>query len=1270
MDWKGIAVTDGSEQQDRQSAALQPDYFNVDELSFEALLAMGSEFASVIDFPTLKNEIDGNWGELFRADEAVIMALILSIDLKKLEADFLRISTSDTVKLHGFLLDLAQQIDLWFSQLSSCQQQSAQLLAHRIAGQIDERLAAELQQLYRIFGARETSPLAINAEEFASVWRLSEFTKADPVEQSTDSDAIFGKETIQQLKTSFSVFSNSISYLKQSTAILLQQSLNSGMHDPAIGLFIVFIRLYQKAQKKLNTFTSRHLDLYYQQILRCKKRKPVAKSYYLLLEPQPRSERIWVEPGTKFSAGKDSELNEIIYRNDEGLLLSDARVASLATLYLQHDSLISPESGLGYVTRMKSATPALASAEESQQPLWSLFGAEHAGMKEVTDSDASIGFSIASSLLLLEQGQRNIDMAIEIEPEQNGDLDMQLENLLQSDSINNFKHQFSALFARYLLTFKGGLTSQQKAQIFDKAESLLPERQLQEFTSLLYQDWQGLFYRLLSEAFSISLTSEEGWLDVLDYKLLPYSETTSVKKTGLRIQISLGQELPSVTNYCEAVHGLGLHSELPVMRCVINPLSHFYPYSVFQGLTIAALQLSVDVSGINKLLAYNQHGQLDPSKPFQPFGPLPGDSSYFVFGNYEVASKPLNELTLNLDWAELPRDSEGFEGYYRGYQTQFTNNAFKAAFSVLADSHWQPGDPADRDCFELFQSVSGTNSLLTTSVLRIIQLEASKPIDSRISEASYEFGLGARNGFFQLSLSDPAQAFGHAEYPALLTQILTVNARIKKPKALPNPPYTPTLNGLSLGYKASRTIKPMQQLDEITGHNDQIFQMHPFGSEAIYPAVADKPCYLMPQYEHQGNLFIGLSAKNLSGPLSLLFRLSEQMLQQTISTTNGFDWYYLSQDCWKQLPPNRVLSDTTYGFIASGRVSLDLPSDIRIGNSVMPGEYFWLRVSTRDGAGLFAGCYTIHCNALKVTHEINPEIDAEESPASPIKWTAERKLPGEGSIKQGGAGFGGRSRESDRQYNTRIAERLRHKNRALLPWDYEQLILERFPEVFLVKCFNSMSAKDNAIRPGQVLIVVVPERSTQAEEGCTGGMFNLQKLQQINSYVSNLSSPFASIEVCNPHYEKIQLRCSVRFNDSMSEGVNINRLNQQVSDYICPWNKTGYQARFGWSIRQQDIESYIRSLSYVDFVTNFSLLHITVDRHGNYSLFDSVKDVSKKLAVIRPHYPWSLALPAEQHFIETLSRARSIPAEITGVDELAVGSTFIISGSIGHGEKE
>lgn len=1278
MEWKDIPITDGMARQDRQFAALLPDYFKVDELSFENLLAMGAEFASSIKYYNLNNEIDGDWGGLFRADEAVVMASILSTDLERIESDFQRISSSDPDKLPRFMLDLAIKINDWFTSLSACENSPGELLANKIATIVSEKLASELHKLFRI--ARHAG-VAYDREEysaFAPIWDLGEPETDGPLLESTIAELRNSADIKRYLSASYYVFSNSISHLKTTTELLLQQSLDSGQHEPAIGLFMVFLKLYEKAQLKLNSFTPRYLDFYYQQVLKAGNREQVPESRYLIFETQPGRDEASVYKNTEFSAGKDAELNDIIYCADEDLPVSDASVESIATLYLQHEELISPEFELGAVARIKSDMPQLPPADtdtdivKDQLVSWSLFGAEHPGGVETTSADASIGFSIASASLLLAQGVRKIDIGIELEPVAHTQIDTQVTRLLRAGSQQEFRQQFGGLFARYLLGFNGCLTPLQKSEILDKADSLLPKNSSREIASLLSQDWQGLFYKLFKNMFCIKLTAESGWLDVYDYVLLPYSEDLQRQRTGLRILLSLGQEVEPVTAYNADVHGGQLGTGLPVMQCVINPQTNFQPYSIFQNLIIASVQIDVDVSGVKNLQAYNHHGQLDPSKPFQPFGPLPGSDPYFIFGNYELARKQLLELKIHLDWGELPRDAGGFDEYYYAYETRYGNSAFRGAFSALADGRWMPDDPGAIDCFKLFETESSGGRVAAKKVVVINRADYFKPIDASFPESDYKYDLKAMKGFYRLSLAAPESAFGHGEYTQLLSKVMAANARLKKPQPVPNPPYTPTLNGITLDYKARSTITPALPPQERNALSEAIIHIHPFGVETVYPAVHDRPCFLMPQYTHEGNLFIGLSATDISGPLSLLFHLSQDTTQTAIANNASLDWFYLAANSWQRLSAEHILSDTTHGFLASGIVRLNIPSDISRNNSVMPGDYFWLRVSTRAAAGSFSSCHTIKPHALKVSKKAGAGIALDQGFTQATNWTPVRAIPGIGNIRQIYKAFGGRDRESESARKVRISERLRHKNRALLPWDYEQLVLEQFPGVYKVKCFNSVSSKGAAIirRPGHVLIVVVPNSEAAASKKCSHSMINVQQLEQIRVYVKNLCSEFVNIEVRNPVYEHVQVRCMVKFADAISEGVNISRLNRQISDYMCPWKQAGYKARFGWSIRQQDIESYIRSLGYIEYVTNFSMLHITVDNEGRYHLFDTAKDERVHEAVIRPRYPWSLALPAEKHFIESIQSARSINPEVTGVDELAVGSTFIISGSSGNGEEE
>lgn len=249
-----------------------------------------------------------------------------------------------------------------------------------------------------------------------------------------------------------------------------------------------------------------------------------------------------------------------------------------------------------------------------------------------------------------------------------------------------------------------------------------------------------------------------------------------------------------------------------------------------------------------------------------------------------------------------------------------------------------------------------------------------------------------------------------------------------------------------------------------------------------------------------------------------------------------------------------------------------------------------------------------------------------------------------------------------------------------MPWDYEQLILERFPNVYKVKCFSNMRIGADAPCPGHVLIVVVPLLKEPVAEKDFTPMMNALELSQIQEFVRQLAAPFVELDVRNPVYEWIQIRCTVKLSSGAHHGLSINRLNQALNEYLSPWQDVGGKVKFGWCIRRKEVEAYIRSFDFVDFVTNFSMLHITQDEKGAFTLGDTAQAFPEGLQAsqpqpgvtgdsdeIRPKYPWSLPLPLTKHFIETTDELEGIEARATGINELAIGHTFIIGPKEHHG---
>ena len=303
---------------------------------------------------------------------------------------------------------------------------------------------------------------------------------------------------------------------------------------------------------------------------------------------------------------------------------------------------------------------------------------------------------------------------------------------------------------------------------------------------------------------------------------------------------------------------------------------------------------------------------------------------------------------------------------------------------------------------------------------------------------------------------------------------------------------------------------------------------------------------------------------------------------------------------------------------------------------------------------------------MKLTRDLADPYSPTLHPPESAKWQSMTTMPGIDRFWQTGRVIPGRMAETEDEQIVRLSERLRHKNRAVTPWDYERLILEHFPQVAKVKCFTHMQSGD-ANSPGSVLVVVVPQWQTGVTGACDELMLSAVELRRMRRFLQERASPFVGIEVRNPVYERVQVRCTAKFTGGYQAGFFVNRLNRDISSFICPWQAGGYHARFGWRIRKKDIESYLQELDYVEFITNFSMLHITQDEEGRYNLGDTARDKTNPKVQTEPRFPWSLALPARHHFIETTPSAKTIEPEVTGIDELEIGTTFIITGDSGNG---
>jgi hypothetical protein len=403
----------------------------------------------------------------------------------------------------------------------------------------------------------------------------------------------------------------------------------------------------------------------------------------------------------------------------------------------------------------------------------------------------------------------------------------------------------------------------------------------------------------------------------------------------------------------------------------------------------------------------------------------------------------------------------------------------------------------------------------------------------------------------------------------------------------PNAPWFPQAQALSVSYSASCGFPPSAAGQSCGSY----YHLLPFGgyagasTDSSRPGGAGTPLLSVPA---PGNLELGFSGLDAAQSLGLLF----QMAAGSGGDPQTVTWQYLVSDTWTDFTVAQVPSDSTNGLQNTGILTLHVPQT----ETAAPTGYRWLRAVT-GGPDDFPDTIGIYPHPSTATWVSNAggsggHLSHPLPPytiASSVQTLAAIKV-----IDQPIESFGGRPAEDDKAFRMRIAERLRHKDRAILPWDYEQLVLERFPSIWKVKALPATDAKGNSA-PGKVLIVVVAGKQSVQVADPTEPLASAGMLEQIRLYLASLASPFAGIQVVNPVYVRVRVFAEVLFQEGQNAGENagggIDRLNSDLVQYLSPWFYDAERAlRRGDYASEDAISQFIQTRPYVEALITFRTL--------------------------------------------------------------------------------
>ena len=1229
-------IRDGAGREDRLLDALNPQktsFPKIDDRTLADFLVLARSYAEKIQYYNLQNEPAGDWTSFFENDVSFLIAQISlkdSTPFKRLAQQALSIVEAGphlkkpkvkraTTTIFEMIFNMAWEFDRWYKKSVS---------GFKFERELYRIISAQLKQpLFQAIGnykfARDKNLLSdetlaagdlailsseeVLAESFETIWTDGE-SWSDYIDGIAYDKEIFQSTTVAAadgLRRLFESFCDAQAQLKQLAPDFLNETMESWSgHAPHAALYLTFLMLYEHARNHLNTITQRRLDFFYRQVLGFKEKPAVPDKVHVLFELAKQIDSHALDAGTLLKAGKDSTDKDVFYAIDSEISVNKAAVASLKTVFID-----SADDYRVYAAPAANSLDGQGAEFETDEPKWKPFGQSQKNLaaSEQTMVRADIGFAVAAPVLFLSEGTRDIFLTLT---------------------------SGQAIFSG----FPTGASAAQKLAVY--------------------------------------LSGAEGWVQKTP------AEFKKVGDKKLQIKISLGVSDPPVAAYDDKVLAEGFSTPFPVLKVVLkNEEGQTYLYENFKELDLTGIDIEVDVKGVASLILQNDDGL---NAKF-PFGTRPAKGSNFYIGNREVFQKRLTYFKWYLEWKDVPSADMGeyYESYFltpskaserllamvmeekkklvaeteepkdaksvfektqsgskreKESTTTLSNASFKAQCEILYGNEWKTlGDP--KSLLKSSDATQVASAALGSSDFSKLSGYAPDYIENDFAQYSVDTG----RGFIRLVLSGPDMAFGHRLYREIYTKriIAYANSQTAENELLiPNEPYTPLLNSLTLDYKAKESVDLSKKP---TSKSAALFHVRPFGHGAVYdetgaalPAVGKFQNGEKDDIgQSQGELYIGVSGLKPRQNLSLLFQVAEGSADPELSKETIY-WSYLADNQWKAFSSKRIMGDSTNGLLNSGTMLFDISKTATDDNTVLPSGYHWIRACVRKNAAAVCDIIEIAAQVGAATFKDqgnDPGFLAAQTPADTIsklkvKQSAVKK------IKQPYASFGGKVEERSPEFYTRVSERLRHKARGVGPWDYERLVLENFPEIYKARCIShttynyadeerNIEIPASEFAPGFVTVIVIPDLNNLNAVNPLEPRASLATLEKIKDFLSKHISPFAAkrLKVINPLYEQVRVSFRFALKGSGDSGVHEARLDDDITRFLCPW-AYGKNAdiSFGGKIHRSTILNFAEERPYVDYVVDFKMSQIVENQETGSDIEEAAPGTARSIIVSHPDH--------------------------------------------------
>jgi hypothetical protein len=579
--------------------------------------------------------------------------------------------------------------------------------------------------------------------------------------------------------------------------------------------------------------------------------------------------------------------------------------------------------------------------------------------------------------------------------------------------------------------------------------------------------------------------------------------------------------------------------------------------------------------------AFYNDGLLDLTKEFQPFGTAAKRGDAFYLRSDEAFSKVLAGVTISVtvmqEGGAVISAATGGSGVPEA-TSKNVDKALEQAKNKLGPAYEVA--KGDLDAIGVFVADQGDPSVRWQRRVGGHWVNFGSPADrfgsmSGGTVPSERFTVAGQEGNFVRAFLS-AGDFGWTSYQAALADFATRAVAGTSPKpTMPTPPVPPVVSSITVSYitlpvaatRVESTSGWRYAIKPATG------TFHPFRR-----AVSDTG--------DTGMVAIGLELPDaaLGSSVSLYFEVDSAAPCGAVDPVEAH-WQWWSGSGWQDL----AVADGSRQLRESGLLRFVAPFGWPVGcadASAATGR--WIRLVTNAPSRL-GDVHAVVVDAVLAdfaSRAADPQLDTSSATALPPGTIKGLLSPIRGVKKVTNlASVRGRGPESDQAYLTRASARVRHRDRVIVPWDYEQRVALDFPEVAAVRCLPHTEG-DGQREPGKVGLVVVPDRPLDPAPRPSVGL-----TERIIASLAPAKPIGAEIAVLCSLYAPVTVVATIRLRPGIAALTGKETITAALETVLHPTGTV--PTRWGRTLYASTLIAFLERQPSVDVVTGFELRDAT-----------------------------------------------------------------------------